>query len=125
MISNAETICVKCEDKRKQKAEPRKKEQKKILEKSGLYRERQSADPLTQALFEDNAIQDSCRKDNMGSIKPRDESLARQQKRQPVHKRFSGDGSAPPRFLPLDAFQGPLSSFHLFKTAFNRQGMLL
>ena len=37
---------------------PRKKEQKKILEKSGLYRERQSADPLTQALFEDNAIQE-------------------------------------------------------------------
>ena len=27
------------------------------------------------------------------------ESYARRQKRQPIPKRFSGDGSAPPRFL--------------------------
>ena len=98
-------ICVKCENKRKQKAEPRKKEQKKILEKSGLYRERQSADPLTQALFEDNAIQDSCRKDNMGSIKPRDESLAWRESRS---RSPSGSAGTAPRrraFSPLMLFR--------------------
>ena len=64
------------------------------MEKSGLYRERQSADPLTQALFEDNAIQDSCRKDNMGSIKPRDESLAWRESRS---RSPSGSAGTAPR----------------------------